>query len=304
MMTPTRIFIIKVYHSGAVESGCYNPASDHGTASTGKRSMREIFAPVGATQSPIAETHGLWKSYGAFGALRGLDLSVPEGSVFALLGENGAGKTTAIKCLMNIVTPTRGSARVLGVDSGLLGPSILAQIGYVSENQELPNRLRVDAFFRFVRSCYPGWDHSLEERMRSEFRLPGRRRIGALSHGMRLKLTLACALAFHPRLLILDEPFSGLDPLVRDEIVEGFIGHRGELSIIISSHELDELERVATHAAFLHRGQLLVHGPLTALRERAGAVAGKRAASLSLRDAFISMARSASGADSPGALSA
>src|SRR5579863_6589911 len=199
----------------------------------------------------IIETHDLWKTYGRFDALRGLSLAVPQGSVFALLGANGAGKTTAIKALLNIVEPTRGSARVLGVESRAIGPRVLGQIGYVSESQVFPARLRVGEFFRYVRAYYAHWDRSIEDELFSRFRLPAERRIGALSHGMRLKMALACALPFRPKLLILDEPFSGLDALVRDEIIAGFLLRSGEMSILISSHELEEVQRLATHVAFI-----------------------------------------------------
>ena len=245
----------------------------------------------------IIETLDLWKTYGRFDALTGLSLAVPEGSVFALLGANGAGKTTAIKAILNIVEPTRGSARVLGVDSRAIGAPVLAQIGYVSESQLLPTRLRVAEFFSYVRACYAHWDRSIEEELRGQFRLPAERRIGALSHGMRLKLALACALPFRPKLLILDEPFSGLDALVRDEIIAGFLRRAGEMSILISSHELEEVQRIATHVAFIDAGRLLFQGPAAALREHARPVllaAGYReVAQVSLRDVFTTMARAA-----------
>ena len=247
------------------------------------------------SSAPVIEVFDLWKTYGREAALRGLNLSVPEGSVFALLGANGAGKTTTIKTLLNILTPTRGTARVLGVDSRHIGPAVLEHIGYVSESQLLPLRLRVADFFRYVRGCYPRWDRSLEQRLRSELQLPADRRIGALSHGMRLKMALACALSFQPRLLILDEPFSGLDALVREEIINGFQQHQGQMSILISSHELDELERLATHVAFLDAGRLLFQGTLAQLRENAGpeGLGDHAPVGGSLRDVFISMARAA-----------
>ena len=245
----------------------------------------------------IIETLNLWKTYGRFDALSGLNLAVPEGSVFALLGANGAGKTTAIKALLNIVEPTRGSARVLGVDSRAIGPPVLAQIGYVSESQLLPMRLRVAEFFSYVRACYAHWDRSIEEELRSQFRLPAERRIGALSHGMRLKMALACALPFRPKLLILDEPFSGLDALVRDEVIAGFLRRAGEMSILISSHELEEVQRIATHVAFIDAGRLLFQGPAAALREHARplllAAGYREVAQVSLRDVFTTMARAA-----------
>ena len=156
----------------------------------------------------------------------------------------------------------------------------------------MPARLRVDDFFTYVRSLYPTWQRGLERQLRRQLGLPADRRIGALSHGMRLKLALACALPFRPRLLILDEPFSGLDALVRDEIISGFIQQLDQLSILISSHELDELERLATHVAFLDAGRLLFQGTLAELRQHARSTAlSSPTHPPSLRDIFTSMAR-------------
>ncbi len=131
---------------------------------------------------------------------------MPEGSVFALVGASGAGKTTTIKILMNMITPSRGHATVLGVDTRSINPTLLAQVGYVSESQALPGRLRVEQFFNYLRPCYPSWDSRLELQLRRQLRLPPERRINELSHGMRLKLALACAMSFRPRLLILESP--------------------------------------------------------------------------------------------------
>jgi ABC-2 type transport system ATP-binding protein len=242
------------------------------------------------------ETTGLEKTYGRLGALRGLDLSVPEGSVFALLGASGAGKTTFIKVLLNILSPTRGSARILGVDSRAISADLLADVGYVSENQAMPARLRVRDFFAYLRPCYTRWDRALEDRLRGQLDLPSDRRIGELSHGMRLKMALACALCFRPRLLVLDEPLSGLDALARDEIVAGFMGQAGHTTILISSHELDEVQRFATHVAFLHEGRLLFQGSLASLADHARPLLeldpGKRPP---LRDIFVAMVRAAKG---------
>src|SRR6201996_6091868 len=153
--------------------------------------------------SAVIETHDLAKSYGKFGALHGLNLTMPAGSVFALVGASGAGKTTTIKILLNMIEPSRGSARILGVDTRSLRPDVLAQIGYVSESQALPARLKVGQFFDYLRPCYPTWDSQLEQQLRKQLRLPPARRINALSHGMRLKLALACAMAYRPKLLVL-----------------------------------------------------------------------------------------------------
>lgn len=246
---------------------------------------------------PIIETHGLSKVYGRFSALQGIDITVPEGSVFALMGASGAGKTTTIKILLNMMSPTRGNAMVMGVASYALGPEILANIGYVSENQAMPARLRVEDFFEYLRPAYPRWDHALEQELRGRLRLPPKRKIGELSHGMRLKMAMACALPFHPRLLVLDEPLSGLDALAREEIIGGFLGQAAGMTILISSHELDEVERFATHIAFLHDGELIFQGSVTALAEHARSLYPHSAEGASerrsLRGIFLAMVRAA-----------
>jgi ABC-2 type transport system ATP-binding protein len=216
----------------------------------------------------MIEVSDLWKKFGHFEALRGLRFAVPQGSAFALIGANGAGKTTTIKILLNIVRATGGRATVLGVDSRRISPRELRQIGYVSENQEMSGRLKVDEYFGYLRAFYPEWDRELERSIRTQLRLPPGRRIADLSHGMRMKMSLACALPFRPKLLILDEPFSGLDPLVRDEFMEGLLQQAGELTILISSHELGEIEGVATHVAFLDEGRLLFEASMSDLNSR------------------------------------
>lgn len=205
----------------------------------------------------MIQAHNLWKKFGRHDAVKGLSFAVPEGSAFALIGANGAGKTTTIKILVNILQATHGTAEVLGVDSRRLSPLELAQIGYVSENQDMPPRLSIEQFLAYLRPFYPTWDTELEKVLLRQLRLPLQWRIRDLSHGMRLKMALACALPFRPKLLILDEPFSGLDPLVRDEFMEGLLQQAGDMTILISSHELGEMDGVATHVAFLDEGRLL-----------------------------------------------
>jgi len=216
----------------------------------------------------VIHIEDLWKKFGRFSALCGLTFDVPEGSAFAMIGANGAGKTTTIKVLMNILEPTRGHTTVLGVDSRKLSPRELAQIGYVSENQDMPSGLSVGEYLAYLRAFYPTWDPNLEASILRQLRLPAERKIGHLSHGMRMKMALACALAYRPRLLILDEPFSGLDPLVRDEFMEGLLNQAGEMTILISSHELGEIDGVATHVAFLDEGKLLFRESMTDLMGR------------------------------------
>jgi ABC-2 type transport system ATP-binding protein len=221
----------------------------------------------GAGEAMI-RAQGLWRRFGRHEALQGLNLTVPEGSAYALIGPNGAGKTTTIKLLMNLITPSRGVATVMGVDSRQLSPEVFAQIGYVSENQALPARLSVAEYLDYLRPFYPSWDPALEASIRARLQLPPERRIGALSHGMRIKMALACALPYRPKLLILDEPFSGLDALVREELMEGLLLQGGAITMLIASQELDEIENVTTHIGFLHAGRMLLEEPMSELSAR------------------------------------
>lgn len=216
----------------------------------------------------MIQVQDLHKKFRRFEALRGLSFSVPQGSAFALIGANGAGKTTIIKILTNILEPTSGCAILLGVDSRTLSPRELVQIGYVSENQDMPPRFTVAEYVDYLRPFYPTWDRDLERETLRQLRLPSERKIGDLSHGMRLKMALLCALPYRPKLLLLDEPFSGLDPLVRDEFMEGLLRQAGEMTILVSSHELGEIDGVATDIGFLDEGKLLFQESMAELNGR------------------------------------
>jgi ABC-2 type transport system ATP-binding protein len=132
----------------------------------------------------------------------------------------------------------------------------------------MPGRMTVAAYINYLRPFYPNWDRTLEADLLGMLRLPPERRIKDLSHGMRLKMALACALPFRPKLLVLDEPLSGLDALVRDEFMEGLIRQAGEMTVLISSHELAEIEEITTHVAFLDRGTLLFQETKADLKAR------------------------------------
>jgi ABC-2 type transport system ATP-binding protein len=201
-------------------------------------------------------THALTRRYGRQIALDGLDLEVPAGSIFGLVGPNGAGKTTAIKVLMNLQRPSAGRAEVLGCDTSRLGPRQFAQIGYVSENQKLPEWMTVEYFMNYLRPFYPTWDDALANELIRQFDLPRSRKLRHLSHGMRMKAAMASSLAYRPGLIVLDEPFTGLDPLVRDELIEGLLPHAENTTVFISSHDLNEIESFASHIGFLDRGRL------------------------------------------------
>jgi ABC-type multidrug transport system ATPase subunit len=216
----------------------------------------------------IIHTENLCKAYGQRDAVQGLNLSVPAGSAYALIGANGAGKTTTVRMLMNLIEPSGGEATVLGVDSRQLSRNQFSQIGFVSESQEMPARLKVGEYLDYLRPFYATWDRALESSILNGLKLPLEPRIGDLSHGMRMKLRLACALPFKPKLLVLDEPLSGIDPLVRDEVMERLLRQADEMTIFISSQELTDIEGTVTHLGFLENGRLLFQEPMSELSAR------------------------------------
>src|SRR5215469_12655273 len=218
--------------------------------------------------SVISTTH-LTKKFASGEAVHDLTFEVPEASIFGYLGPNGAGKTTTIKTLMNIFVATSGSATVLGLDSRHLSPARLQQIGYVSENQEMPGWMSVDYYLDYCRAFYPNWDPVLCDALVKQFDLPRKRTLKQLSRGMRMKAALVSAIAYRPRLLILDEPFSGLDPLVRDELVEGILAISADhhWTVFVSSHDLAEIENLVTHVAYIDRGHLEFSEELASLQE-------------------------------------
>jgi ABC-2 type transport system ATP-binding protein len=207
----------------------------------------------------IATSH-LSCGYGRMAAVHDLTFAVERGSIFALLGPNGAGKTTTIRTLMNILRPVSGRAAVLGVDSERLSASELASIGYVSENQKLPAWMTVDELLAYCRPFYDSWDESLCHKLLADFDLPRNAKISRLSRGMRVKAALVSSLAYRPRLLVLDEPFSGLDPVVRDDLVHGVLELAGQeqWTVFLSSHDLDEVERLVDTVGFLDAGRLVL----------------------------------------------
>jgi ABC-2 type transport system ATP-binding protein len=216
----------------------------------------------------ILGMYDLTKRFRGAVALDGLNLEVPEGSVYALIGANGVGKTTAIKILMNILRPTSGCAGALGVDSRDLSPREFQQIGYVSENQEMPEWMTVGYFMAYLKPFYPTWDDARADELLRQFELPRDRKLKHLSRGMKMKAALASSLAYRPKLIVLDEPFSGLDPLVRDELIEGLLDSASEATIFISSHDLSEIESFASHVGYLERGRLQFSEETPALSAR------------------------------------
>lgn len=219
--------------------------------------------------SPI-RTEGLTRRFGDREAIRDLDLTVNAGSIYGLIGPNGAGKTTTIRTLINLLSPSHGRASVLGVDSRRLGRDELARIGYVGDLASLPGWMTTDQLIRYTRRFYPTWDGQFEAELLRDFRLPGDRKVGRLSRGEKAKLALLLAMAPRPELLLLDEPFSGLDPLVREEISQGALALTGDAgwTILIASHDIAEVERLVDHVGFIEGGRLCFSESLVELQTR------------------------------------
>lgn len=210
----------------------------------------------------------LTKRFGATEAIAHFDLDVPEGAVFALVGPNGAGKTTALKTALNILRPSGGRAEVLGVGSTRLGVSEWARIGYVSEGQDLPEWMTVAALFAYCKPFYPEWSDDVARGLAKALDLPLDRRLDTLSRGTRIKAALASSLAYHPRLLVLDEPFNGLDVLSRDQLIATILGHAPGTTVIIASQDVAEIETCASHVAFLDQGRVRFAEEMQTLLDR------------------------------------
>jgi ABC-2 type transport system ATP-binding protein len=213
-------------------------------------------------------TSDLSKRFRRAPVLDRVNLQVPPGSIYGLVGANGAGKTTTIKVLMNLLSPSSGRCEVLGADSQRLSALQFAQIGYVSENQEMPEWMTVGYFLEHLSHFYPTWDAALAASLLRRFELPPGRRLRELSHGMRMKAALASSLAYRPRLMVLDEPFTGLDAVVRDELIEGILTRADGSTIFISSHDLTEIESFVTHIGYLDQGRLHFSEELASVRAR------------------------------------
>jgi ABC-type multidrug transport system ATPase subunit len=203
--------------------------------------------------------------------LRGLHLQVPTGATYALLGRNSAGKTTLIRTFLGIYRPDAGRVRIFGRDPYREGPAVLARTGYVPETLAVYEWMRVRELLDFLRHFYPRtWDRAYCYRLLERFELPLESRIRDLSRGMQTKVSLVAALGHRPELLVLDDPTLGLDAVVLQELVETIAeaSRREGTTVLISSHNLDEVEKIATHAGFLEGGRMLLSETLPELKRR------------------------------------
>lgn len=209
------------------------------------------------------------KRYGRHTALQKLSLESPAGQVIALLGDNGAGKTTALRILLGLLEADEGEAEVLGMDSRAQGEEIRRRVGYVPERPSLYPWMTVAEIGWFAAGFYPsGYLPNYHDLVRG-FELPLQRKLKALSKGMLAKVSLALAMAHEPELLVLDEPTSGLDPLVRREFLESMVDVAATgRTVLLSSHQLGEVERVADVVAVLKQGRLMLYERLEDLKSR------------------------------------
>src|SRR5213595_2194885 len=217
----------------------------------------------------VVTVSALSRRFGARTALASVSVSMKRGAVYGLVGANGAGKTTLIKHVMGLLRAESGSVRVFGRDPVAEPVGVLSRIGYLSEENDLPGWMRVDELIRYSRAFYPGWDDAYAEELRRTFALDAAAKIKNLSRGQRARLGLLTALAYRPELLVLDEPSSGLDPIVRRDILGAVIRTIADegRTVLFSSHLLDEVEEVADHVTMIANGRVVLSGSLAEIKE-------------------------------------
>jgi len=217
----------------------------------------------------VIELQGLTRYFGATCAVRDVTLSVPSGCVIGFLGRNGSGKTTTLRMLLGLLTPTRGSATLLGYPSEDLPPEARARVGYLSEGHPVYGWMRISAVAAFQARFYPKWSQDVFRRVIDHFQLSPKAFAGKLSRGQRAGLALALTLATEPDLLILDDPALGLDPVARSLLLEAMIHftRKEGRTILFSSHLLSDVERVADRIAVLDSQVLRADCSLEAFRE-------------------------------------
>jgi ABC-2 type transport system ATP-binding protein len=211
----------------------------------------------------------LTRTFGTRTALASVSVSMQRGAVYGLVGANGAGKTTLIKHVLGLLRAESGSVRVFGLDPVAEPVAVLSQIGYLSEENDLPGWMRVDELIRYSRAFYPAWDQAYAEELLRAFALDPAAKIKSLSRGQKARAGLLIALAYRPELLVLDEPSSGLDPIVRRDILGAVIRTIADegRTVLFSSHLLEEVEQVADHVTMIHQGRIALSAPLDEIKE-------------------------------------
>lgn len=212
---------------------------------------------------------GVTHRYGKKVVLDELDLIVPEGAMYVLLGANGAGKTTLLRMLIGVERERAGTVEIFGTPVNKLTLAQKQQIAYVAEGQQLPDWMREEQLEAYCAPLYPSWDHTLAASLRERFDLDPKQKLGKMSRGQRMKAALLCALAPRPKVLLMDEPFTGMDVAVKDELVRGLLDVAGDegWSVLLSTHDIAEVDTVVDYAGFLKGGKLQLEGPVDVLRE-------------------------------------
>jgi ABC-2 type transport system ATP-binding protein len=218
---------------------------------------------------PVINVSELTRRFGAKTALDSVSVSMPRGAVYGLVGANGAGKTTLIKHILGLLRAESGSVHVFGLDPVADPVAVLSRIGYLSEENDIPGWMSVDKLIRYMRAFYPAWDDAYAEELRQAFALDSDAKIKNLSKGQKARAGLLVALAHRPELFVLDEPSSGLDPIVRRDILGAVIRTIADegRTVLFSSHLLGEVEQVADHVTMINRGKIVLSGTLDAIRE-------------------------------------
>ncbi len=225
--------------------------------------------PFPSSAPPVVEIQRLTRQFGTKTALDNVSLAVPRGGVFGLIGGNGAGKTTLIKHILGMLKPQAGTVQVFGLNPVDNPVGTLGRIGYLSEERDLPNWMRVGELMRYTQAFFPNWDETYAEELRVAFDLDPKAKVQNLSRGQRARAGLLVALAHRPDLLVLDEPSSGLDPVVRRDILGAIIRTIADegRTVLFSSHLLDEVERVADRVAIIHQGRIVLTAPMDEIKE-------------------------------------
>jgi ABC-2 type transport system ATP-binding protein len=229
---------------------------------------------------PAIVVEGLTKRFGRRLVVDNLTFEVPEGGVCGFLGRNGAGKSTVIRLMMNLLDPTAGKVTLLGLDSRRGHAALMRRVGYVSESPVLYDWMRVKQLVCFTAQFYPHWNHRRVDELLDRFAIDREQKIRHLSRGMHAQVALALALGGDPELLILDEPATGLDVLVRRDFLESIIQviQQEGRTVLFSSHLLHEVERVADRIVIIDNGRLVQAGPMEDLKLTTG---------LSLEESFL-----------------
>ena len=219
--------------------------------------------------TPVIDVNKLTRRFDTKTALDDVTLAIPRGAVYGLVGANGAGKTTLIKHILGLLRAQSGSVRVFGLDPVADPVGVLSRIGYLAEENDLPGWMCVDELIRYSRAFRPSWDDSYAEELRESFALDPAAKIKNLSKGQKARVGILIALAYRPDLLVLDEPSSGLDPIVRRDILGAIVRTVADegRTVLFSSHLLEEVEQVADYVTMINKGRIVLSAPLNEIRE-------------------------------------